>query len=282
MSNEDLSFWMDSDSSGTKDVSDDGDIPIPSSETTLTRVQSEPNPPRSTNMRTRASRSQSEVVQKLQLEAPPLKVNPIDVSSESDGERSMPERNPEVDLMRWTRARIASELEAMKRACTAEDDIVIVPSRGVGDMEQKQDGDFTLVFETPDGTEYERVLKKNGIFVNVMKTLPPELQQCRISIDGVVMDAEDVIADILGDYMKIKLEPLQVPSTEGFKKLSFALPNGEKKKLLVDEQWTFGEVLVKLACPNARLYFDGYAIDPSQKVGDNDEIEDGEQIDVRM
>lgn len=281
MSNDDLSFWMDSDSSGAADVSDDGDLPIPSSESSSVASRT-PSQAATPTMRTRNQRpAQPDPVKELQLDKPPLKLNSIDISSDSDAEPVRVETNPQMDMMRWMKAQLARDIEALKRECTAEDDVVVYTPK-VFPGEQKQEGDFTLVFETADGTEFERILRKNGSFVGVMRTLPSELQQCRVSIDGVVMDPDSVIADILGDYMKIRLEPMKEEDTAGFKKLSFAMPNGEKKKLLVDEQSTFGEVLVKLECPNARLFFDGYAINPAQKVCDNDEIEDGEQIDVKM
>jgi hypothetical protein len=93
------------------------------------------------------------------------------------------------------------------------------------------------------------------------------------------MSVNAIILDLLSDYCKIVLIP--PPSTKGLKKLSFVLPGGDRKKLMVEEDSTFGEVLGKLECGPAYLFFDGYPLDPRRKIKDCPDIEDGDQIDVR-
>jgi hypothetical protein len=146
--------------------------------------------------------------------------------------------------------------------------------------EPKADGDLTVIFELPDGTETERVLRDGQPFGELLADLPKEWRTGVMTVDGVLLTSVGLANDLIADYSRVKIEP--GPSQKGTRKLSFAMPGGEKRKLRVEEDSTFGDVLLKLELPDARLFFDGYALNPRQTIRDNDDIEDGDQIDVKL
>jgi hypothetical protein len=146
--------------------------------------------------------------------------------------------------------------------------------------EPKADGDLTVIFELPDGTEIERVLHDGQPFADLLANLPQEWRTGVMTIDGVLLTAAELANDLIVDYSRVKIQPGR--SLKGTMKLSFALPGGEKRKLRVDKDSTFGEVLIKLELPTAKLSFDGYALNPRQRIMDNTDIEDGDQIDVKL
>lgn len=273
---------MDSDSGGASDVSDDGDMVIPSAQASAT-----PSAPASrwgTPKVDKIPRKISEPAAQLNLNPVPATINPISVDDSDDSDDYLvedigPRPSDTIELMK---RQLVNELSQLKRYASREDDITIIaPPVERHVEEQRGEGDFLLVFELPDGSECERILRRGQQLVDLIKDSFPDLENCRISIDGVVTDAENVITDLLQDYMKIKLEKTAVMDTEGHMRLSFSFPDGTKKKLCVESSQTFGDILRKLEIPNARLFFDGYELNKNQRICDNDEIEDEEQIDVK-
>ena len=102
-----------------------------------------------------------------------------------------------------------------------------------------------------------------------------------VQIDGVTYNPKDVLKELLLDYSKVTLvENEQTSALKGLKKLAFVLPSGEKRKLALNPEMTFKEVLVKLNIPNGKLMIDGEAIPLNQKISQNQDLEDGDQIDV--
>ena len=170
------------------------------------------------------------------------------------------------------------ELNAIQKDNDSDDDISVyeMPSHS------KNDDDITLIFKyDPDNFETEINLSKGKSLTEVFDNLPPQYQNFDVEIDGLHYQPQEVYTEILNDYSIINLVPRRAQEADqNLKKLAFLFPNGSKKKIAIDKTKTFLQVLQTLQVPNAKLMFDGESIQLSQRICDNDELEDGDQIDV--
>lgn len=170
------------------------------------------------------------------------------------------------------------ELNAIQKDNDSDDDISVyeMPNHS------KNDGDITLIFKyDPDNFETEINLSKGKALTEVFDNLPPQYQNFDVEIDGLHYQPQEVYTVILNDYCTINLVPRRAQEADqNLKKLAFLFPNGSKKKIAIDKTKTFFQVLQTLQVPKAKLMFDGETIQLSQRICDNDELEDGDQIDV--
>ena len=150
-----------------------------------------------------------------------------------------------------------------------------------------------ILFKTSDDTfEWHLVWDRKSQFFEVINKLPPKYWDYDIIIDGTTWKSSDVFYDLVhnGDVLVIT-EP-KVPSTnapgmgshsqggeDGMRKISFLMPDGSKKKTKVSLDSTWREALEKLGVGTS-LLFDGDELDLDEKIGDNPDIEDEDQIDV--
>lgn len=276
MSDED--FWLDM-SSNSEDVSEGGDIPLEASQSAQPSAPATPSPKRNPRDRRSTPRRKDEPGEALNIRSPVSIIEPTIVIDDSESGSDEMSQKGEVWYQRM-KDKIRRDIQKLQMECAKNDDAPIV-AKNLISLEEKLAGEFTIVFEDPDGAEFERILHKEQSLADLIQGFPQKLRECAISIDGVVWNPESVTYDLLSDYTKVKLE-IVVDTMAAFRRLSFAMPNGEKVKIRVDENSTFGDILAKLSCNNARLFFDGYELDLNQRVVDNDELEDGEQIDVKV
>jgi hypothetical protein len=219
--------------------------------------------------------SDSTPIEDLQIEAPPSKVAPaIVVSEDDDTTQVVP--CAEAAALTFMRTKLQRELAALGIDDDSDEPVPIA----VSPARPKRANDRTIIFELPDDTEIETVLREGQSFAQLIEELPIEYRLSSMSVDGIPLSSLDIAGDLMVDYSRVTVEKRVKP--DSMKKLSFALPNGEKKKLRVDSSTTFQEVLKKLGCPQAQLSFDGYQIDVVQRIQDNHDIEDGDQIDVKL
>ncbi|OHS94363.1 hypothetical protein TRFO_11232 [Tritrichomonas foetus] len=332
---EDLNFWMDSNSNvDESDVSSDSDIPMASS-TPSRKASSQLTPPKNASSpnkilnspgnisnniqnnvpnqiydtgpiasRTRSSSAQNNHIVHEILDDDDDDDDILPIISSSTANRNMslpPELTADIDISNYDDERpvpLASSFESQSLDFVVQnlrrelhdlqedgdddsDQDVTLPMMPVV-APQKNEGDITLIFVfEADDFQAERILKKGQPFTAVFQTLPEKFESFDVQIDGLEYTPNEVMVELLDDYSKIVLvEPDKPASLEGLKKLAFVLPGGEKKKLALDPKSTFKEVLEKLGIPNGRLMFDGDTISLSQKIEDNDDLEDGDQIDV--
>ncbi|KAH0798561.1 uncharacterized protein GO595_008426 [Histomonas meleagridis] len=147
---------------------------------------------------------------------------------------------------------------------------------------EKKEGDKMLFFKCESrGFNTQCILHSGEKFIDLFKKVIPEEYQedYNVVIDGTEYNPANVLEEIIDDYSQVYLV-MDKKSSKGYRKLSFLLPKGDRKKLSIDPTTTFKEVLTKLGYPNAKAYFDGEPLDVEQRICDNDEIEDEYQIDV--
>lgn len=144
----------------------------------------------------------------------------------------------------------------------------------------------TFIDEATNRT-FKKPYKPDESFRDVFDKLPHEYQFYTVEIDGFPWPPDQVSQPLVRDHEVIKLIPPKPTSANdeggndsGKKRLSVMMPTGDKKRVAVDPNTTFAELLEKLGNPGRFLEFDGERLNLKQKIGDNDEIEDGDQIDV--
>ena len=219
--------------------------------------------------------------------------------------KTIPESDPQSTMILQTQSDLIKQLEDLQK--DIDDDVSnsvkpkYVPSVIVGsddDDVEVEDSDPTkkkLLFKTADDTfEWHLVWEQKDSFYKVMDKLPPKYREYDIKIDGTQWNVVDVFYDLVhnGDVL-ILIEPSnsmgssygdggshsQGGGDDNMRKVSFLMPDGTKKKIKIPLDSTWREILEKLGTGKA-LLFDGEEIDLDEKVGDNDEIEDEDQIDV--
>jgi hypothetical protein len=268
MEDDSLAFWMHSDSSSKENASSDSDdIPLPR--------PTAPSPRQSPGKR------RPDPVAELQIEVPARKIEYVIVPSDDDEVVSGPARLlscAESSALQGIRNRLEAELAALGADPDSGDGVILT----VAPPPQKEDDDRTIIFELPDGSEKETVLKAGQTFQELVCELPFELRNAPMFVDGVPLVSLDVAGELLVDYSRVSVrKPTKGDECVLKRKLSFVFPNGERKKLKVAVETTFREVLEKLNCPAGKLVFDGDPINLLQKIKDNHDIEDGDQIDVK-
>ena len=153
----------------------------------------------------------------------------------------------------------------------------------ISQSEKKGNGDKVLWFVDEESSfRIQLILHEDEDFINVFKKLPEKYQEGYLFVvDGIEYEPENLLSLLLDDYSQIIIREKQKDINENEMRLAFLLPNGEKKRISTDKTRTFGEVLEKLGYPNSKAYFDGEQLSLTQRICDNDEIEDEFQIDVK-
>lgn len=289
----DLSFFMDTSSVvDESDVSDD-DIQIESAISPTTpkskKLKNSPNSKQKVKKTRSSSRNKSDdddddviITDKpfslqQQDDIPPEFTEPI-YPFENDYQAPIL-KSKESQALEVAVNDIRKDITKMLNDDDDDDDIVLNPAPA---PIPKKEGDLTLIFVyPPEDFQEEKIMHAGQTFLSVFQTLPDRFEDYSVQIDGLTYDPKEVLIELLSDYTKVILtEPEQSASLKGFKKLAFVLPSGEKKKLALDPNWTFKETLIKLNIPNGKLMFDGEELPLNQKISENDDLEDGDQLDV--
>ena len=294
MSKEDLDFWMDDDSnSNNNEISDEDDD---SSQIEAVISPNSKSAKKQKSKNTKFKKKKRSAIENLNNDDDDDDDDAVVITGMPDRgpipreftEELTPFENQYVPPISKSRESQALEyaVESLKNDINKmlhdDDDDDFIPAAPVAAPILKKEGDLTIIFVyPPEDFQEERILRAGQSFMTVFQTLPERFEDYSVQIDGVTYDPKEVLNELLVDYTKVVLtEPDQSGSLKGLKKLSFVLPSGDKKKLALDPNTTFKEVLIKLGIPNGKLMFDGEELLLNQKISENDDLEDGDQIDV--
>lgn len=289
----DLDFWMDSDTSTVgNDISDDDStidtVISPNSLKTKSKNQKKsPNTKfrkRNRSININSSEDDDDVI--IEDGPPNLYQTPKEFRQEIEPFENYYEppiaKSRESQALEFAVESLKNDIDKMLKEDDDDDhdDNIHVPQ--VPAPVLKNEGDLTLIFAyPPEDFQEERILRAGQPFMSAFQTLPEKFEDFHVKIDGVTYDPKEVLNELLLDYTKVTLvEPEQTNSLKGLKLLAIVLPSGEKKKLALDPNSTFREILTKLNLTNVKLMFDGEELNLNQKISQNDDLEDGDQLDV--
>lgn len=282
MSKEDLDFWMDDDSnSNNNEISDEDDDSsqieaVISPNSKKVKYQKKVSNPKSKKRNRRAPSNTEDDDDDVVITEMPERSN--NIPNEFLGELTpfQYQYEPPISKSRESQAleyaveSLKNDINKILHSDDEDDNVVVAP---ISAPVVKKEGDLTLIFVyPPDDFQDDRILKSGQSFLSVFQTLPQKFQDYNVQIDGLVYDPKEVMNELLSDYTKIVLV--------FFKKLAVALPNGDKKKVALNPNQTFKDILIKLGIPNGKLMFDGDELPLNQKISENNDLEDGDQIDV--
>ena len=285
---DDLNFWMDSNSNvNESDVSSDSDIPLPKPPPSPSSI-----PQKSRQIRSKKSVSDEysddiiEIEKSAGFEQNGNRFLPPELTSEityedDDYKSSIKDPSLYAKKLDLEFQNLKNALNELKKEDNDDDDD---DADIISTIQPKNEGDLTLfIIYDEDHFHTEVILRKGEPFNQLFDELPEKYRNFNVKINGLLYTNNDIDAIILDDYDRIELvKPENTNDLDGLKKLSFVLPNGDKKKLALDPNETFRQVLTKLNILSGKLLFDGDTLDLNQKIMDNDEIEDGDQIDIEF
>lgn len=286
---DEMDFWLDNSEVKESDISDDSDIPLP-------EAPSVPSPkattPKRTDITVRAPKEKISPI-KTRHAMHELKIDsddssdPIDIGTNIYKSNTRPETSIESQSISFVTDHLRAELEQLKRE---REEPAYKPKRVpiVEEIhDQLQPGAKTIIFRCDEDDFHERYVLSPGMeFQQLFNLIPDKYFGYDIILDGLKIPKDEVLVEIIEDFSEVVLkkptEKLPDKSLSGKKKLAFVLPDGEKKKVALDPKMTFADALIKLELPKARLMFDGETINLNQRIIDNRDIEDGDQLDVVM
>jgi hypothetical protein len=223
-------------------------------------------PPRPSQQMTRAMYAQqmqqfaSEVAH---LENP--KIHPIGLRLPFEAQHlDMVQRDLREEVLRMRE-------QAQSDSSDPEDEAIVIEPEPA-----KAEDDRTYFFKLPDGSEVEKILRNGQTFGDLMRTFPEEFRHYSIVIGSTMPVQLDLMGEMYEDYTTFTM--IEGPK---MRKLTFAFPNGERKKVMVDVTKTFRDAAAMVGVHSGRLMFDGDYLSFDQIIGENKEIEDGDQIDVK-
>ncbi|KAH0789078.1 hypothetical protein GPJ56_007015 [Histomonas meleagridis] len=270
---DELDFWLNSDAVSESEISDDGDIQISSSSAqTPAKPKKKKNPKPDPEEQIEIIPPPSKVVPEPYAVLPEdqdMQYNYVESKLISDEKRKLNQIAIEASLLK-------NDIAQLLKETNSDSDVEIDSSF------EKKEGDKMLFFKCESrGFNTQCILHSGEKFIDLFKKVIPEEYQedYNVVIDGTEYNPANVLEEIIDDYSQVYLV-MDKKSSKGYRKLSFLLPKGDRKKLSIDPTTTFKEVLTKLGYPNAKAYFDGEPLDVEQRICDNDEIEDEYQIDV--
>ena len=148
-----------------------------------------------------------------------------------------------------------------------------------------------IILRTADDTfEWKLHWFSKDSFVTLLESIPEKFRSCNVIIDGISWTPDDMPYDMVhnGDILTLT-QPIgnsqggasshSQGGNEQMRKITFLLPDGTRKKTKVQLEWTWGEALKKLGVGKS-LIFDGEVLDLEEKIGENDEIQDEDQVDI--
>lgn len=286
---DEMDFWLDNSEVKESDISDDSDIPLP-------EAPAVPSPkattPKRTDITVRAPKEKISPI-KTRHAMHELKIDsddssdPIDIGTNIYKSNTRPETSIESQSISFVTDHLRAELEQLKRE---REEPAYKPKRVpiVEEIhDQLQPGAKTIIFRCDEDDFHERYVLSPGMeFQQLFNLIPDKYFGYDIILDGLKIPKDEVLVEIIEDFSEVVLkkptEKLPDKSLSGKKKLAFVLPDGEKKKVALDPKMTFADALIKLELPKARLMFDGETINLNQRIIDNRDIEDGDQLDVVM
>ena len=140
-----------------------------------------------------------------------------------------------------------------------------------------------FLVDQDDHKEWKMTLKENESVADILEKLPEDYRKRQIIYNDRTWPPNALIPEVLEPMSVIYFESQGNKDDDSNTiKLTFMLPNGEKKKLKLNLDMTFMDVLKNLEFPKAKLYFDGDEVQLNKRIADNKDIQDCDQLDVKL
>lgn len=139
------------------------------------------------------------------------------------------------------------------------------------------------IISQENGNKWIKEWDQKETFEQLLYKISSDLRNSQITFSGIEWKINEVTWDIVSNGEEIYLSQAMPDASEAQntdeRKLSFLLPDGTKKKLKVPLNKTWGYVLKQIGT-GSKLMFDGEKLNLNEKIGNNHDIEDEDQIDV--
>lgn len=151
-------------------------------------------------------------------------------------------------------------------------------------VDADDDGETTYLYfcDTENNFEHKASIKKPCLLIDLFIDLPKKYHTYMIKYElGEIDPAEVYTSFFKNNDVLYLVPPKEETNIEDGMRITFALPDGEKKKLICSLSMPLREIARNLGVENVEFYFDGYKLDMKKTLADIDDIEEEEQIDVK-